>query len=59
MLTPVQVRDAILESLTAVNIASKLGLSELQLRELANNSAASLTCGCNVRLVDDETQVAA
>ena len=54
MLTPIQVRDAILDSIRAVNVASKLGLTESQLKELANNSAASLTGGCNVQLLDED-----
>lgn len=53
MLTPIQVRDAILDSIRCVNVASKLGLSERALVELANNSAAALTGGCNVKLVDE------
>lgn len=61
MLTPIQVRDAILDSIRAVNVASKLGLTEGQMRELANNSSASLTGGCSMQLIDDEedAQVAA
>lgn len=54
MLTPLQVRDAILDSIRCVNRVSKLGLTPGQERELANNSAAALTGGCNVKLVDED-----
>lgn len=53
-MSPIEVRDALLASLRCVNVASKLGLTEGQMREIANNQSASLTGGCSVQIVDED-----